>query len=140
MFTLDPRLDQDTIYLGDFVLSRVLLMNDARYPWVILVPRVVGLTECFQLSEAEQAQLTKESNFVAKSLKALVQADKMNVAALGNVVSQLHIHHVARYQADETWPAPVWGKGQAIPYTVQELEAICEQLKAIFSELFSNGD
>ena len=64
----------------------------------------------------------------------------MNVAALGNVVSQLHIHHVARYQADETWPAPIWGKGQAIPYTVQELEAICEQLKAIFSELFSNGD
>ena len=140
MFTLDPRLDQDTIYLGDFVLSRVLLMNDARYPWVILVPRVVGLTECFQLSEAEQVQLTKESNFVAQSLKELVQADKMNVAALGNVVSQLHIHHVARYQADETWPAPVWGKGQAIPYTDQELEAICEQLKAIFSELFSNGD
>ncbi len=140
MFTLDPRLEKDTLYLGDFTLSRVLLMNDARYPWVILVPRVVGLTECFQLSEAEQAQLTKESNFVAKLLKALVQADKMNVAALGNVVSQLHIHHVARYQADETWPAPVWGKGQAIPYTDQELEAICEQLKAIFSELFSNGD
>ena len=139
MFTLDPRLEKDTIHLGDFVSSRVLLMNDARYPWVILVPRVVGLTECFQLEEAEQAQLTKESNFVAQSLKELVQADKMNVAALGNVVSQLHIHHVARYQADETWPAPVWGKGQAIAYTEQERDAICEQLKAIFAELLTDG-
>ena len=139
MFTLDPRLEQDTIHLGDFALSRVLLMNDARYPWVILVPRVVGLTECFQLEETEQAQLTKESNFVAQSLKELVQADKMNIAALGNVVSQLHIHHVARYQADETWPAPIWGKGQAIPYTDQEREMICEQLKAIFAGLLTDG-
>lgn len=139
MFTLDPRLEQDTIYLGDFALSRVLLMNDARYPWVILVPRHVGLTECFQLSQSDQIQLTKESNFVAQSLTELVQADKMNVAALGNVVSQLHIHHVARYQEDETWPAPVWGKGQAIPYTEQEREAICEQLNAVFAEFLSNG-
>jgi len=139
MFTLDPRLEKETIYLGEFPLSRVLLMNDARYPWVILVPRIVGLTECFQLDDAQQAQLSNESNFVAESLKERVQADKMNVAALGNVVSQLHIHHVARYHADETWPAPVWGKGEVIPYTEQEREMICEQLIVIFSELFSNG-
>lgn len=139
MFTLDPRLEQDTLHLGEFPLSRVLLMNDARYPWVILVPRVVGLTECFQLNQSDQKQLTKESNFVAQSLKELVQADKMNVAALGNVVSQLHIHHVARYQADETWPAPIWGKGDAIPYTEQEREAICEQLKTIFSDLLCDA-
>ncbi|NQY26375.1 MAG: HIT domain-containing protein [Piscirickettsiaceae bacterium] len=140
MFTLDPRLEQDTIYLGEFPLSRVLLMNDARYPWVILVPRQIGLTECFQLNKADQEQLTKESNFVAQALKELVQADKMNVAALGNVVSQLHIHHVARYQTDETWPAPVWGQGQATPYIEQEQAAICEQLKVVFAELLSNGD
>lgn len=139
MFTLDPRLEKDTIHLGEFPLCRVLLMNDARYPWVILVPRGVGLTECFQLNEAEQAQLTKESSFVAQSLKELVQADKMNVAALGNVVSQLHVHHVARYQADETWPAPVWGKGQAIPYIEQEQAEICEQLKTVFAELLNDG-
>ena len=75
MFTLDPRLEQDTIYLGEFPLSRVLLMNDARYPWVILVPRQIGLTECFQLNKADQEQLTKESNFVAQAFKELVQAD-----------------------------------------------------------------
>ena len=140
MFTLDPRLDQDTIFLGDFPLSRVLLMNDARYPWVILVPRVTGLTETFQLDDIQQQQLLLESNFVAKTLADLVQADKMNTAALGNVVSQLHIHHVARYHSDETWPAPVWGKGTSVAYSEQESTPICQQLIASFSDLLQDGD
>ncbi|MDC9725978.1 MAG: HIT family protein [Gammaproteobacteria bacterium] len=140
MFTLDPRLERDTILLGEFPLSKVLLMNDARYPWVILVPKVTGVTELFQLSAEQQQQLTLESNFVAKALNNLVQADKMNVAALGNVVSQLHIHHVARYQGDETWPNPVWGKGEAVPYSEQERDAVYQQITAVLSDLLNDGN
>jgi len=140
MFTLDPRLEQDTILLGDFPLSRVLLMNDARYPWVILVPRITGLTEVFQLDADQQQQIMFESNFVAKTMSDLVQADKMNTAALGNVVSQLHIHHVARYQGDETWPEPIWGKGQAVPYRGQERDAVSQQLKSVFEDLLQDVD
>lgn len=135
MFKLDPRLEQDTIVIGEFPLSKVLLMNDARYPWVILAPKITGLTEVFQLSDEQQRQLMEESNFVAMKLKSLVHADKMNVAALGNVVSQLHIHHVARFQADETWPAPVWGIGQAVAYSELESDAVRQQIRSIFADL-----
>jgi diadenosine tetraphosphate (Ap4A) HIT family hydrolase len=140
MFKLDPRLEQDTILIGEFSLSKVLLMNDARYPWVILVPRVVGLTEVFQLNDKQQAQLMIESNFVAEKLKMLVQADKMNIAALGNVVSQLHIHHVARFTHDETWPAPVWGKGLAVQYDSDERNTVCQQIIQLFSDLLQDDD
>jgi len=140
MFTLDPRLEQDTILLGEFSLCKVLLMNDARYPWVILVPRITGVTEVFQLDAEQQQQIMVESNFVAKTMSGLVQADKMNTAALGNVVSQLHIHHVGRYQGDETWPAPVWGKGEAVSYSKQESDAVCQQLKLVFAELLQDAD
>ncbi|PCJ32920.1 MAG: HIT family protein [Gammaproteobacteria bacterium] len=135
MFTLDPRLEQDTIHLGEFPLCRVLLMNDARYPWIILVPRQTGLTEVFQLTEADQQQLMRESSFVAEKLNELVQADKINTAALGNVVSQLHIHHVARYYQDESWPAPVWGKGTAVVYTEDEANAVMQQLTRAFTDM-----
>lgn len=140
MFILDPRLQQDTIELGDFSLCKVLLMNDARYPWVILVPKITGVTEIFQLTYAQQIELMLESNFVAQALKELVGADKMNVASLGNVVSQLHVHHVARFLDDETWPAPVWGKGKAVPYNKQEIEAVSQQLKSVFASLLQDGN
>ena len=140
MFTLDPRLDNDTIFIASFTLCDALLMNDARYPWVILVPRITGVTEIYQLSAIQQQQLMLESNSVAQKLAELVSADKMNVAALGNVVSQLHIHHVARYQQDEAWPAPVWGKGTAVPYSEDEQHAVISQLQQVFSELSNNGD
>lgn len=140
MFTLDPRLDNDTIFIASFTLCDALLMNDARYPWVILVPRITGVTEIYQLSAQQQQQLMLESNNVAQKLAELVSADKMNVAALGNVVSQLHIHHVARYQQDEAWPAPVWGKGTAVPYSEDEQQAVISQLQQVFSELTNNGD
>ena len=139
IFTLDPRLQQDTLQIAEFALCKVLLMNDARYPWVILVPKITGLTEVFQLDDAEQQQLMVESNFVARQLKKAVQADKMNVAALGNVVSQLHIHHVARFIQDETWPAPVWGKGEAIAYTQAESDAVIALLRTEFSRLIQHG-
>ena len=139
MFTLDPRLEKESLLIGEFELSRVLLMNDARYPWVILVPRVTGLTEVFDLTIEQQQQLMIESNGVASRLNTLVQADKMNVAALGNVVSQLHVHHVARFIQDDSWPAPVWGKGESIPYSEQESDAVIEQLKSVFKDLLDNG-
>jgi len=140
MFKLDPRLDNDTHFITSFELCDALLMNDARYPWVILVPRITGLTEIYQLTATQQVQLMTESNTVAQKLAELVSADKMNVAALGNVVSQLHIHHVARYREDETWPAPVWGKGKAVAYSDTEQHAVIAQLKQAFRELMVNGD
>ena len=139
MYQLHPRLQQDTIYIGQFSLCDVLLMNDARYPWVILVPKKAALMEVFQLSADEQQQLMLESTFVARQLSVMVGADKMNIATLGNVVSQLHIHHVARFTTDDVWPDPVWGKGQAISYHHDESSAICQQLKTVLADLLQDG-
>lgn len=131
-FDLAPQLAADCIVLGDLALCRVLLMNDARYPWLILVPRRADITELYQLSAVEQAQLMVESSQVGTALMTIFSGDKLNIAALGNVVPQLHIHHVVRYKADETWPAPVWGKGKAIAYLPEELVAVREVLATIF--------
>ena len=140
MFKLHPRLAQDSFRIGHFPLCEVLLMNDARYPWVILVPRRDDVSEIYQLDEHDQQQLMIESSFVARQLSELVHADKMNVAAIGNVVPQLHVHHVARYRGDETWPNPVWGKGESVPYSEQECAAVCQQLKTVFADLLQDGD
>ncbi len=134
MYELHHQLKQDTFYLGHFKLCDVLLMNDARYPWVILVPRRENITEVFQLSDADQHLLSIESANLAKQLSSLVAADKMNIAALGNIVSQLHIHHVARYQTDEAWPAPIWGTGSAVIYSEGESLAVAEQMKMVLKE------
>ena len=134
MYELHHQLKQDTFYLGHFKLCDVLLMNDARYPWVILVPRRENITEVFQLSDADQHLLSIESANLAKQLSSLVAADKMNIAALGNIVSQLHIHHVARYQTDEAWPAPIWGTGSAVIYSEGESLAVAEQIKMVLKE------
>ena len=134
MFQLAEQLAHDTFKVGDFDLCEVRLMNDARYPWVILVPKREGLTELYQLASDEQIQLTRESNFVAEQMQQGLSADKMNVAALGNIVAQLHIHHIARFHQDEAWPAPVWGKGQAMPYTEQESTAVLDALQNLFAQ------
>lgn len=130
MFVLDQRLLQDTLPVGDFPLSRLLLSNDAQYPWFILVPRRADITEIFQLSESEQSQLWKETTQLSRTLQQLFDADKMNVAALGNVVSQLHMHVIVRHKGDAAWPAPVWGKHPAVAYTAEQATAIIERLKA----------
>jgi diadenosine tetraphosphate (Ap4A) HIT family hydrolase len=132
-FQLDHRLESDTVTLADWPLCRVLLMNDRTYPWFILVPRVMGtdssvLRELYELSETERRQLDKESMHLASTSMALFNGDKMNVAALGNVVNQLHIHHVVRYVGDASWPAPVWGKHPAQAYTEDALSALTERL------------
>lgn len=110
-FELHPRLATDTFTLGRFKLCRLLLMNDARFPWCILVPERSGITEIHTLSDEDQILLVRESSLLASRMTETFAADKMNVAALGNVVSQLHVHHVARFRTDVAWPAPVWGCG-----------------------------
>lgn len=107
MFVLDPRLQQDCLVLGDFPLCRLLLSKDANYPWFILVPRQADVSELFDLTAADQQQLWQETTCLANSLKQEFAADKMNVATLGNVVSQLHMHVIVRHRNDAAWPAPV---------------------------------
>ncbi|WP_432695435.1 HIT domain-containing protein [Marinobacterium sp. YM272] len=136
-YELDPRLAADTISLGNFPLCQLLLMNDANYPWFILVPRRAGVTEIYHLSLDERTQLMSESSFLAENLADLFHASKMNIAALGNMVPQLHMHHVVRKENDAAWPAPVWGKVPAIPYTPAQLDDIRERLCRLMSEELS---
>ncbi len=120
MFKLNPHLTQDTFVVGDFPLCRLLLMNDTSYPWFILVPRRAEIREIFELEQCDQQQLLKESSQLSQVLDKIFQADKLNIAALGHVVSQLHIHHIVRYQTDQAWPNPVWGLFPAKPYSARE--------------------
>ena len=136
MFTLDPRLQQDTLPIGDFPLCRLLLMNDAQYPWFILVPRREEVSELFQLGAEEQRQLWQETSFLAETLKDAFGADKMNVATLGNVVSQLHMHVIIRRRDDAAWPAPVWGCHPAVPYSAEQVAAICDRLRLVLADDF----
>lgn len=129
MFELHPRLAADTIPVGDLPLCRVLLMNDMHYPWLILVPRKDKVREIFELNGRDQQQLNKESVWLARCLNQGFQADKINIAALGNMVPQLHIHHIARYQNDAAWPAPVWGKHPASPYDADTLAMMMARLR-----------
>jgi diadenosine tetraphosphate (Ap4A) HIT family hydrolase len=108
-FALHPQLSADTFVLGDWPLCRVLRMNDRAYPWLILVPRVPDIREIIDLSERDQQQLTAEIVRASRALKDLVNPDKLNVAALGNAVPQLHVHIIARYKTDPAWPRPIWG-------------------------------
>ncbi|MFT5579300.1 MAG: diadenosine tetraphosphate (Ap4A) HIT family hydrolase [Paraglaciecola psychrophila] len=120
MFALDPQLSSDTLLVGDLPLSRVLLMDDKNFPWLILVPRVENAVEIFQLSAAQQSELAIESALIAATMSRYFGAEKMNVAALGNVVAQLHVHHIARFKTDACWPKPVWGALAPLAYSGAE--------------------
>ena len=115
-FTLNPQLAADTMPVGDLTLSRVLLANDANYPWLILVPRRPGLVELIDLEDDAQIRLLGEVAAAARALKAIAECDKLNIAALGNQVSQLHVHVIARRHSDKAWPKPVWGVAPATAY------------------------
>ena len=136
MFSLDSRLQQDTQVMGDFPLCRLLLMNDANSPWFILVPRREAVSELFQLDTADQQQLWLETTRLAETLKDAFVADKMNVATLGNVVSQLHMHVIVRRREDQAWPAPVWGRHPARAYEAAEIAAIRERLRLVLTNDF----
>ncbi|MDD1967516.1 HIT domain-containing protein [Pseudomonas putida] len=137
MFVLDQRLLNDTLPVGDFPLCRLLLSNDSQYPWFILVPRRADISEVFQLSGSEQAQLWKETTLLSETLDQLFDADKMNVAALGNVVSQLHMHVIVRHKGDPAWPAPVWGKHPAVPYSREQAAEVIARLKTVLTQDFT---
>jgi len=108
-WSLHPQLAEDTVPVGDLALSRVLLANDANYPWAILVPRRPGLSELIDLDAAAQVQLLGEIAAAARALKSITECEKLNIAALGNQVAQLHVHVIARRHSDAAWPKPVWG-------------------------------
>lgn len=123
-FELASRLAADCEFISDWPLCRLLLMRDAHYPWFILVPRRAGLRELCQLQPADRQQFQRESDQLARFLLHSLKADKLNIAALGNVEPQLHVHHIARFVGDAAWPAPVWGAHPPRPYTPDELHAL----------------
>ena len=127
-FLLDPQLDNDTHEIGRLRLSRVLLMNDARFPWIILVPERAGMAELIDLAAADRTQLWDEITQTSEALRALYGPDKLNVAALGNMVRQLHVHVVARFTSDPAWPKPVWGSGPPVYYEPHQLGIIAGRL------------
>lgn len=136
MASIHPQLCEDCLVLGSFPLCRLLLMKDANYPWFILVPDREDIREIHQLSDEDQIQLIKESSFLSAVIEKEFQADKINIAALGNMVRQLHVHHVVRYKDDMAWPSPVWGKHPAREYTEDLLDTISNKiLNAITLEI-----
>jgi diadenosine tetraphosphate (Ap4A) HIT family hydrolase len=128
-FTLHPRLEADTAFVANWSLSRVLLMNDTRYTWLILVPRKADLVEMHDLSASERVLLVEEIARASERLKAFSNAAKINVGALGNLVPQLHVHVVARKPDDFAWPGPVWGQGVAQPYQPDTREDLVARLR-----------
>jgi len=140
MFELHPRLAQDTYTVGDYPLCRLLLMNDANYPWFILVPRRAEIREIFELDARDQIQFLKESSGLSMVLHKVFHADKINIAALGNMVPQLHIHHVVRYQNDKAWPHPVWGFCEATPYKERQRQELCAALTEHLQDFVPNED
>jgi diadenosine tetraphosphate (Ap4A) HIT family hydrolase len=128
-WTLHPQLDRDTTSIGDLPLSRVLVINDANYPWLLLVPRRPDVVELIDLDDVEQAQLMTEVTRVARALRAVTGCDKLNIAALGNVVPQLHVHIIARFRSDAAWPKPVWGVAPPRPYDREELHNFGQPLR-----------
>lgn len=122
-FTLDPRLQADTLPVARLELCDVLLMNDARYAWLVLVPRRAGLVEIADLDAQDQATLWQEVKRASAALRATAPCDKLNLGALGNIVRQLHVHVIARREGDDAWPRPAWGHGQPQPYAATDLSA-----------------
>lgn len=129
-FALDPRLAADTHRVGDLALSRVLLFDDARFPWLVLVPRQPGLRDLIDLPHDDQHLLLDEVNRCAHVLHALHKPDKLNIAALGNVVAQLHVHVIARHASDAAWPRPVWNVGESVAFEADALQRRLGALRA----------
>jgi diadenosine tetraphosphate (Ap4A) HIT family hydrolase len=137
-FSLHPQLVLDGIELADFPLCKLLLCNDSAYPWFILVPKIADISEVFQLEWQQQQQLLNESSLLSELLLQVFAGDKMNIAALGNVVEQLHVHHVVRFKSDAQWPKPIWGQQALTPYSDEELVALKAKLLPQLTVIFSN--
>lgn len=130
MFQLHERLQADTVLVAEFNLSLVLLCKDANYPWIILVPKRHSIQEIYQLAIEDRHQLLHESCTVAETMTALFNPDKLNIATIGNMVPQLHMHHVARFKNDGAWPGPVWGAQSAASYNKDKLPSLVLELQA----------
>lgn len=140
MFELHQQLTTDTIIVGHFELSLVLLHKDSSFPWCILVPMRPDVEEIRQLAHEDQVQLLQESSRLVEVMEDLFAPDKINIATLGNLVPQLHLHHVARYKTDSCWPQPVWGRRDAVPYTEADQADRIQRLHfALQGEGFTGG-
>ena len=139
MFELHPQLIADTVELGKFPLSTLLLMNDSQYPWCILVPMRDDIREIYQLTEEDQQQLQKESSLLGQALMKTFAGDKLNIAALGNMVPQLHVHHIVRYTTDIAWPKPVWGQQPPLPYDEPALRERESRIKDVLQGTIFQG-
>ncbi|AZZ99186.1 HIT family protein [Pseudoalteromonas sp. R3] len=128
-FQLAPELERDCIALADWPLCKLLLLNDSQYPWFVLVPRVPGMREIIDLTTEQQQQFWQESAKLSHLIKEVFKPHKLNVAALGNMVPQLHVHHIARFEHDAAWPKPVWGVLPAVPYSEQQISEIKKALE-----------
>lgn len=128
-FTLDPQLEGDSLPLIELDLCTVRLMKDANYPWILMVPKQNGLAELIDLSVEDQHKLTDEIRIVSTALQGITKCDKLNVAALGNMVRQLHIHIVARFEGDAAWPGPIWGKVPMKPHNEVESAKLIEAVQ-----------
>ena len=128
-WSLHPQLNQDTIDIGDLPLSKVLVIKDANYPWLLLVPRRPKKVEIIDLDEVEQAQLMTEVSRAARALKEITKCDKLNIAALGNAVPQLHVHVIARRTSDAAWPRPVWGVVPPLAHDAEEVQQFISALR-----------
>lgn len=137
---LDERLAEDSYPVSELPLCQLRLMDDTRYPWLLLIPRRHGVSEVFDLDEADQQQLWRETSRIGQALKEFLGGDKLNVASLGNVVPQLHVHLVIRRQSDEAWPGPVWGQGKPRRYDLDELAAMRDRVLALVEGLDLEAD
>lgn len=134
-FLLHSQLAADSFYLGDLELSALLLINDKQFPWMLLVPRRKNIREIYQLKQSEQQKLWQESQLLSQSLMEIYKGDKLNVASIGNMVPQLHLHHIVRYQDDLCWPAPVWGRLQMVSYEPQTVIQVQDKISQKLTDL-----
>ncbi|TDO99034.1 HIT domain-containing protein [Marinomonas balearica] len=134
MFQLDERLMNDSVLVGQLSLCELRVINDCQFPWFILVPKRAGVKEIYQLSEDDRSTLMAESCLLAEAIHDSFSADKLNIAAIGNKVTQLHLHHVARFEDDACWPEPIWGKKSPIPYTDSELANILQKVRTLLED------
>lgn len=143
MFVLHPQLEQDCVAVASLPLSQLLMLDDSRFPWFLLVPRRPDISELIQLNDSDQQQLFHESILLSQAMHEAFRPDKLNVACIGNLVPQLHMHHVARYHDDACWPAPVWGhcqsQGNAAGYHDKDRNDMVKQLGKAWPETEKNA-
>lgn len=138
-FELHPRLAEDSVSLGHSGLCDIRLMNNSAWPWLLLVPMREGVREIYQLTEQDQIRLLRDSSVLGKGLMELFGGHKLNVAALGNMVPQLHVHHIVRYEGDAGWPGPVWGVQPPAPYSPVALDRRIDVLGELIAEVIHKG-